>query len=765
MSILFGNLSSKPNNASQKQDLDIFMKADSDDEEEYEFQRNKFGAPIYGPKPARYLNCSDPLDRSLALQEVMNPFRKICVLKKLVRFLGSLPVALQHVEWKPDYTGCFNKKEDSDGQWHAEIRLTDPYGNIYDQGFTIGGNNDEAGSSRTKRSRQYKTVEEVLLPQVHHEFLLWEGCNRDAKSRYNTKLAYLHPRHVYSPCVMNWEVLNRIGCGEEIDEMLRIKLCEAGTNEEIFISMTWIRDFNINEPIYSELCHEFYSTYEFDEVCAEDELQTKKIIKFRLGGRAYSLTLLEFARRLGLYHAKELDEEGFGVYFQGGLLSDEHFNAQEYWLSISRDENLSLSRSHAFTIRNPVLKVAQDGHLWLVLEDNWEFDAPVYCRDLDTTTLRELIDSEGRLIPKDPRPDVPRVAIPRAQRASMHDLYERMGSMKIRQGAIERMAYRQSELTTHLDMLNRGMINIISSSHPSHHIISSSNSKMMSSIEMTLVGCVTASNWLERYPAGSILTWEDHTTRFLAQFFPLGRTAKLRNDILTFQQHQRESLSEAWTRFKDLLQKVPHRGIDLWLQPVQVNKISSLCEICSGPHDTQYCMENPKQAFIDYASSRTDEAGDDSREEGPRVDVNAEAGEMKVEYFDIFLTRSELAYHKKINPRNDLNRGVSNFMRRIKGMHVFVGNFTYVIDFMIVEDISSIIDPRLSQVVLGKSFIEMSNMTHDPSEGIVRFTNGTNEIAYKMPHKIEQYNSLSDLEKEHTKSVYLRNEEEKRRGV
>ncbi|GJR97043.1 hypothetical protein Tco_0269217 [Tanacetum coccineum] len=27
-----------------------------------------------------------------------------------------------------------------------------------------------------------------------------------------------------------------------------------------------------------------------------------------------------------------------------------------------------------------------------------------------------------------------------------------------------------------------------------------------------------------------------------------------------------QSLSEAWTRFKDLLQKVPHHGIDLWLQ-------------------------------------------------------------------------------------------------------------------------------------------------------------------------------------------------------
>ncbi|GKD91430.1 zinc finger, CCHC-type containing protein [Tanacetum coccineum] len=75
-----------------------------------------------------------------------------------------------------------------------------------------------------------------------------------------------------------------------------------------------------------------------------------------------------------------------------------------------------------------------------------------------------------------------------------------------------------------------------------------------------------ASNWLERLPAGSISTWDDLTTHFLAQFFLPGRTAKLCNDVLMIQQHQGESLSEAWTRFKDLLQKFPHHGIDLWLQ-------------------------------------------------------------------------------------------------------------------------------------------------------------------------------------------------------
>nr|GEW82204.1 retrotransposon Orf1 [Tanacetum cinerariifolium] len=270
-------------------------------------------------------------------------------------------------------------------------------------------------------------------------------------------------------------------------------------------------------------------------------------------------------------------------------------------------------------------------------------------------------------------------------------------------------------------------------------------------------------------------------------------------------------------------------------QPTQVNKITISYEICSGPHDTQYCMENLEQALVECASSCTGEAGGDDddvmfieivKKNGDSRKEEPKAGGLEVEYFDVFLTRSELAYHKylmcspipliflrnsiimegcpsnlkipsnighghvekayidhnsplyimtrmmynwimrrKLDPRENSDRRVSNFIGRMKGMHVFVGNFTYVTDFMIVEDISSIIDPRMSQVVLRKPFIKISNMTHDPPERVVRFTNRSDKIAYKMPHKIERYNSLSDLEKKRTKSVYFSNKEDKRRGV
>nr|GFA24360.1 hypothetical protein [Tanacetum cinerariifolium] len=320
--------------------------------------------------------------------------------------------------------------------------------------MTPGTHDREVGSLRFKCPRQHETIEEVLLQQVHHEFLLWEGCSRDAKSRYNTRLAQLFPRHIYSPCIVNWDVLNQMGYDGEIYDMLRTSVHEAESDEEIFTS-------------------------------------SKNIIKFRLGGHAHSLTLLEFAQRLGLFQAVELEEDGFNVYFERGLCNDDNFNAHDYWLSISREDNLSLSRSHTSTIRNPILRLihkmityclyqrttrydkVHKNDLWLlsmfdarhqngyanvarfisklarkcrVLTEDvvTSLSALVYCRDLDSTTLKDLIDSEGKLIPEDPQLGVPRFGIPRPPRASMYDLYDRMGRMEIHLDAIEWMKYRQS---------------------------------------------------------------------------------------------------------------------------------------------------------------------------------------------------------------------------------------------------------------------------------------------------------------------------------
>ncbi|GKC88238.1 MAK10-like protein [Tanacetum coccineum] len=90
-------------------------------------------------------------------------------------------------------------------------------------------------------------------------------------------------------------------------------------------------------------------------------------------------------------------------------------------------------------------------------------------------------------------------------------------------------------------------------------------------------------------------------------------TSKLRNDTLMFQQHHGESLFEAWTRFKDLLQKVPHHGIDLWLQ-VQifydhVNPVTrrTIDQSAGGPAPQPQALGTTFKARVrDYMTAHTE---------------------------------------------------------------------------------------------------------------------------------------------------------------
>ena len=104
-------------------------------------------------------------------------------------------------------------------------------------------------------------------------------------------------------------------------------------------------------------------------------------------------------------------------------------------------------------------------------------------------------------------------------------------------------------------------------------------------------------------------------------------------------------------------------------------------------------------------------------------------------------------------------------MGRVRGLPVYVGNFTYVLDFVILEDVNPTVDINLSNVVLGKPFVEVSRMNYDPSLRIVKFKDRIDEIAYQMPYKIEQFRLMPNLEKEFKQLVYYRSDEDKRKGV
>ncbi|GKD92587.1 reverse transcriptase domain-containing protein [Tanacetum coccineum] len=69
-----------------------------------------------------------------------------------------------------------------------------------------------------------------------------------------------------------------------------------------------------------------------------------------------------------------------------------------------------------------------------------------------------------------------------------------------------------------------------------------------------------ARRWLEKELPCSILTWEDHVSKFINEFFPPSRTTNLLNEISNFEQRFGESFHEAWDYYKDLLRACPHHG-------------------------------------------------------------------------------------------------------------------------------------------------------------------------------------------------------------
>ncbi|XP_062117695.1 uncharacterized protein LOC133831427 [Humulus lupulus] len=74
-----------------------------------------------------------------------------------------------------------------------------------------------------------------------------------------------------------------------------------------------------------------------------------------------------------------------------------------------------------------------------------------------------------------------------------------------------------------------------------------------------------AKSWLVSLPPNSINTWNDLALKFLSKFFTPAKAAKLRGEINNFYQLDNESLYEAWERFKDLIRRCPHHGIERWM--------------------------------------------------------------------------------------------------------------------------------------------------------------------------------------------------------
>ncbi|GJR24476.1 hypothetical protein Tco_0973003 [Tanacetum coccineum] len=113
-------------------------------------------------------------------------------------------------------------------------------------------------------------------------------------------------------------------------------------------------------------------------------------------------------------------------------------------------------------------------------------------------------------------------------------------------------------------------------------------------------------------------------------------------------------------------------------------------------------------------------------------------------YIDVDLPMNimSLAYYSSIRKNGYEYRG-RNFVGLGRDMHVFVGNMSYVIDFTVLENIETNIDPSLSYVIFGRPFIEIACLAINRKHKLMTFMNGTKEITFKTPYKDPERRELS----------------------
>ena len=96
-------------------------------------------------------------------------------------------------------------------------------------------------------------------------------------------------------------------------------------DEEIVIPM-WERIFRLNEPVCREWCLEFYSSLQVDDEFNDTEIQTKKLIHFRCGGKQRHCTIAEFGYLTGMFTRSELDESGLYQFLEQAVVDTSRFS-------------------------------------------------------------------------------------------------------------------------------------------------------------------------------------------------------------------------------------------------------------------------------------------------------------------------------------------------------------------------------------------------------------------------------------------------------
>ncbi|GKC05602.1 hypothetical protein Tco_0997212, partial [Tanacetum coccineum] len=111
--------------------------------------------------------------------------------------------------------------------------------------------------------------------------------------------------------------------------------------------------------------------------------------------------------------------------------------------------------------------------------------------------------------------------------------------------------------------------------------------------------------------------------------------------------------------------------------------------------------------------------------------------------------RKFTAYLNPFLPRNIISRKAyntimveglegtrKNLVAIVKDVFVFVGSFTYIIDFVVLEDIGEFVMSDMAEILMDKPFRKITKLKYDVAKGLVSFTKIFDTYIFRMPRTI-----------------------------
>ncbi|GKD82856.1 hypothetical protein Tco_1349695, partial [Tanacetum coccineum] len=74
-----------------------------------------------------------------------------------------------------------------------------------------------------------------------------------------------------------------------------------------------------------------------------------------------------------------------------------------------------------------------------------------------------------------------------------------------------------------------------------------------------------------------------------------------------------------------------------------------------------------------------------------------------------------------------------NLVAIVKDVYVFVGSFTYITDFVVLEDIGEFIMSDMAEILMSKPFRKITKLKYDVAKGLVSFTKIFDTYIFRMP--------------------------------